>query len=226
MPKKYEEIGSEADRLFYSLGHAGVKSLGKLAVLFNVKGADNLPPEGPGLIVCNHLHWTDVLFVPTAVPDRHVVVVARRKYMEIPVVGNIFRRWGAVAIDRGQENPGREALLQSLETIKEPLNMGRLVLAFASPNTRTPGQKPGPTNGGIARAAYQAQSDVYAAVIKGSDRLSDQRVSVGFSAALGYPQTDKPKERQEFLRHIWEVQTDMFDKMPHPHNYLPSGLLK
>src|SRR5581483_8899247 len=145
MSKNYEEIGSELDRQIYAFSHATVKAIGRLSVLFKVRGAENLPSEGPGLIVCNHLHWSDILFTPTAIPNRHVVVVGRRKIMEMPVFGSVFRRWGAVVIDRGMENPGRQALLQSVETIKEPLRDGRMVLAFASPNTRTPGRKPGPT---------------------------------------------------------------------------------
>ncbi|HET9721735.1 MAG TPA: lysophospholipid acyltransferase family protein [Candidatus Saccharimonadales bacterium] len=220
MPKRYEEIGvSEADRYFYALSHFVVRAVGLATVLFRTEGAENLPQDGRGLIVSNHLHWSDVLFVPSAVPKRHVVVAGRRKFMEAPVVGALFDRWGAVVIDRGQENPGREALLQSLQTIKKPLEEDRLELLFASPNTRTPGIKPGPTNGGVARAAYETATDVYAAVIKGSDRLSDQRVSVGFSSSLGYPDSDKPRERKEYLHHLWEVQTEMFDNIPHPFNY-------
>jgi 1-acyl-sn-glycerol-3-phosphate acyltransferase len=217
--RRYEEIGSEADRLFYGASHFVVSTVGAIAVGFRVYGGEYLPQEGRGLIVCNHLDGSDVLFVPAAVPNRHVTVAGRRRYMEKPLIGALFRRWGAVVVDRGQENPGREALLQSLETMKEPLRDDRLELAFASPNTRTPGKKPGATNGGIARVAQETAADVYAAVIKGSDHLRDRRVTVQFSPSLGHPDGDKPKERKEFLHHIWEVQTQMFDSIPHHQDY-------
>lgn len=224
MPKKYEEIGSETDRLIYASSHAAVKGLGRLLALFRVVGAEHLPKEGRGLIVCNHLNGSDVLFVPSAVPNRHVVVVGRRKYMEHPVYGPVFRRWGAVAVDVGKEMAGKEALRQAVETMKKPLFDGRLELVFGSPNTRTPGRKPGRMNSGVATAALETETDIYPAVIKGSDSLTDQRVTVMFSPSVGYPQS--LKERREFGRHVQEIQTEMFDSIPHPYNYLPPKLDK
>ncbi len=227
MSKKYEELGSSRlDRLFYSGAHSVVGFIGKLAVNYETLGAENLPLQGRALIVSNHLNWSDVLFVPSAIPERHVVVIGRRKYMEMPILGAVFKRWGAVVIDRGMENPGREALRNSLETIKRPLTEDREVLAFASPNTRTPGLKPGLTSGGIARASYETESDVYAAVIKGSDRLKDRAVTVMFSPSLGHPESDSPKERKEYLRHIHEVQTEMFDSISHPYDYQVEATLE
>lgn len=217
MPKRYEEIGSEADRLIYAASHAAVNGLGTLLVNYRVEGAEQLPQTGAGLIICNHLSGSDVLFVPSAVPDRHVAVVGRRKYMEHPLYGPIFRKWGAVVVDVGKELPGREALRQAVETMKKPLDNGRLELVFGSPNTRTPGKKPGRVNSGVIEAAFETETDVYAAVIKGSDRLGSRQVTVKFSGSLGHPES--LKERRVFGRTVHEVQTEMFDSIEHPFNY-------
>lgn len=75
-------------------------------------------------------------------------------------------------------------------------------------------------NSGIATAALETETDVYPAVIKGSDRLSDRQVTVMFSSSVGHPETFK--ERREFCKYVQEIQTEMFDSIPHPFNYLPA----
>jgi 1-acyl-sn-glycerol-3-phosphate acyltransferase len=220
MSKRYEEIGSQTDRLIYAASHAAVKGLGLALVLFKSTGTEHLPREGRGLIVCNHLNGSDVLFVPSAIPNRHATVVGRRKYMEHPVYGPVFRRWGAVVVDVAKEMAGRDALRQAVETMKQPLYEERLELVFGSPNTRTPGLKPGRMNSGVATAAMETQTPIYPAVIKGSDRLGDQRVTVMFAPSVGYPES--LKERRDFGRHVQQIQTEMFDSIPHPFNYLPA----
>ncbi len=186
---------------------------------FRVEGAENLPDKGAGLVLFNHLAKSDVLFAPSAVPDRHTVVVGRRKFMEMFVIGAVFRRWGAVVVDVGKENPGREALSHAVDVMKSPLEDGRLELVFGSPNTRTPGYKPSRVNSGVLTAAVETETDIYPAVIKGTDRLfQDRLVVVKFAASAGHP--DSLKERRAFGRHIQGIQTEMFDNIDHPHIYL------
>lgn len=220
MSKRYEEIGSsEFNRLFYAFSHAAVTGLGRLIYRFRVEGAQYVPQSGRGILAFNHLHASDVLFAPTAVPERHVTVAGRRKFMETPVIGGIFERWGAVVVDRGQEQPGREALEASVARMKVPLLEERLLLVFSSPNTRTPGVKPGKPVG-IDRLAMETQTDVIPAVLKGTDQLGERLVIAKFGPSVGYPETQR--DRRSWRRHLHETQIALFDSIEHPGHYVGS----
>lgn len=220
MSKRYEEIGdSEFDRRFYAFSHAAVNGLGRLLLNYRVEGTDHIPKQGRGIINFNHLAWPDVLFGPTAVPERHVSVAGRRKFMEMFLVSYLFKHWGAVIVDRGQEQPGREALAESVERMKEPLAAEKLLLTFASPNTRTPGVKPGRPVG-IDRVAMETQTNVMPAVVKGTDQLMKRLVVVKFGPSVGYPET--PRDRRSWRRQLQETQLAMFDSIDHPGHYIDS----
>ncbi len=219
MLKRYEEIGSEADQLFYAANHALFYGLAWLLANFRSEGTENLPEKGRGIVLFNHLSGKDVILAPCAIP-RFAVVIGRRKYVEHPILGPYFRKLGAIAVDVGKENAGREALRQSVETMKQPLNKEQLEIVFGSPNSRTPGQKPGRVNSGVLTAALETETDIYPGVVKGTDRLSDGLMVVKIAPSAGHP--DSLKERREFGNYIHGIQTGMFDSIDHPYNYLPA----
>lgn len=221
MTKKYEELDtSEAARLFYSWSHAAVGGVGRLIFGFRVEGASNIPETGPAIVASNHLLDPDVLFVPTAIPNRHVTVIGREGIMNRPVQGKLFRWWGAQAIHRlatGETN--REAAERGMNTMRRPLEEGKLELIFSSPPHRTPGQKPAKPIGSIARLARETGAPVVPTVIKGSDRLKQREIVVKFGEQL-YHEGIK-KEDKEFTRHLHDIQTDLFDSIEYPFEYLP-----
>jgi 1-acyl-sn-glycerol-3-phosphate acyltransferase len=218
MQKKFEEVGdSEFNRLFYSSLHAAVHGLGLVTVHYRVEGAENIPQEGRALLAFNHLHLTDILFAPAAIPDRHVTVVGRRAQIERPVIGPIFKRFNAVTIDRAKEDSSVRAMRAAKAAMRATLEEDRLMLVFGSPDTRTPGYKPGYPKRGIVSAAQDTQAPIIPAVIKGSDRLSDRRVTVKLGESVGHP-TNR-REHEEYIHGIWEIQTELFDSIPHPYRY-------
>lgn len=215
MAKKYEEIGSsEVDRLFYAFSHAAVRGVGLVSVLFRVEGAHHIPQDDGAIIASNHIDGTDILFGPAAVPKRHVTPIARRGIMEAPILGSIFERWGALTIDRpdGGENFARE----SVEMIEEVLNKGRLLWVFSS-GTRTPGYWPGRSKRGVAMFARHSSKPTIPAAIKGTDRLSDQRVTVKFGARIKPPRNRA--EDEEFLTRLMVTQQWLFNRIPHSYHY-------
>lgn len=220
MSKKYEEIGdSEIARLIYSLSHAAVGGIGRVLLGYRAEGMENIPQEGPAIIACNHLLDPDVLFVPTAVPDRHVTVIGREGIMNRPVQGRIFKLWGARAIHRvatGETN--REAMESAMAVMRGPLEENRLELIFSSPATRIPGKKPARPIGTITRLARETGAPVIPTVIKGSDRLLKNRgIVVKFGGAMHHP-GDKKYDR-EFKKRINIAQRWLFDSIPYGYEY-------
>ena len=120
--KPFSEI--ESHRLLYANSHRSVTVLGKLGLGFKVLGQENIPDEGGGLIASNHRHWLDILVLPSAVPQRHVSMVAKYEVFSTPIMGPFFEKWGALPIHREQP------LLSELKAIIEKVREGRLVGIF------------------------------------------------------------------------------------------------
>jgi 1-acyl-sn-glycerol-3-phosphate acyltransferase len=121
MPKRYEEIGdSEFDRYFYAASHAAVRGIGLALFKFRIEGAPYIPMDSAAIIGSNHIDGSDVVFVPTAVPNRHVSVIGRRG-----VMNPLFNRWGAVTIDRPEK--GESLSREQLKIMQQPLLDGDLL---------------------------------------------------------------------------------------------------
>ena len=94
-----------------------------LVLLFThcqVSGLENIPREGPALIVGNHLGDADLIvgfaFTPTIVDP-----FAKIELYEIPVLGYVLDTYGVIWVHRGQ--PDRRAL----RAVKEAMQQKRMV---------------------------------------------------------------------------------------------------
>lgn len=85
-----------------------------------ITGLENLPAEGPALIVINHLGDADLIvgfaFTPTIVEP-----FAKIELVEIPIVGSFLDAYGVIWVHRGQ--PDRKAL----RTVREAMQGKRIV---------------------------------------------------------------------------------------------------
>ena len=202
MSKRFEtDTLSNGDRLFYAASHDIVRAIAILAFGHKVKGKENIPAAG--ILACNHLHGSDVVFVPASVPESHVTVIGRRG-----VMNPLFDKWGAITIDRPEdgENMSRQQLLE----MEQPLRDGKLELLF-TPGTRTPGFSPGLSKRGVALMARRTETDVTPVIIKGSDNLALQDVTVMFGESIGRP-THK-SEDDDFLYYLRDVHRNMFESI-------------
>ncbi|MBR4287862.1 MAG: 1-acyl-sn-glycerol-3-phosphate acyltransferase [Clostridia bacterium] len=68
------------------------------------KGIDLLPKE-PFVLICNHLSRFDPMVTTLVMKERQLAFVSKKENMKIPIVGNITKRIGYLALDR--ENPLR-----------------------------------------------------------------------------------------------------------------------
>jgi 1-acyl-sn-glycerol-3-phosphate acyltransferase len=92
-----------------------------------VEGADNVPDEGPALLVCNHVSFMDPLIVNACLrrPPRFVMYY---KIFNIPVLRFIFRTAKAIPIAGRKENP--ELLERAFDEVDRALADGELVCIF------------------------------------------------------------------------------------------------
>ena len=88
-----------------------------------VEGLENLPREGAAMFVANHVSAFDPIIIGTYLP-RPVTYVAKRELVQAPILGWMYRKWGAVLVRRdGKDMPALRALLRVLQA-------GRLIGMF------------------------------------------------------------------------------------------------
>lgn len=211
----YEEIGdNEMARSFYAFSHAAVSGVSAVIFGYRTEGAQNIPQDGPAILSCNHLHASDTVFVPSGIPNRHVVVVGRSGVMNKKIQGDLFKAWGAVTIKRPAK--GERFSLEGLDLMKKAPDEGRLELVYDP--TRTAGHRPGLPPRGVLRVAQDTEAPIIPTVIKGSDRLfKNYGVIVKYGEPL--PPPTHRREHREYQQHLMEVKQEMFDSIPYGFEY-------
>ncbi|MCW2800176.1 MAG: 1-acyl-sn-glycerol-3-phosphate acyltransferase [Aeromicrobium sp.] len=98
---------------------------GLMGYRFDVRGVDNLPAEGAGVIAANHIGFLDFTFIGYAARRRKRLVrfMAKRSTFEIPVVAWFMRKMRHIPVDR---KAGFRAYRQGLRE----LDQGQLVGVF------------------------------------------------------------------------------------------------
>jgi 1-acyl-sn-glycerol-3-phosphate acyltransferase len=97
--------------------------------VYHVKkqGLDNIPDEGPAVLVCNHVSYVDALIIAGCI-RRPVRFVMHYKIYNLPILNFIFRTAGAIPIAGKYED---EALMdKAFADIDKALHDGDLVCIF------------------------------------------------------------------------------------------------
>ncbi len=105
------------------LAWLGTRSMYQL----QVDGRKNLPTDGPGLLICNHISYMDAPILAGAI-RRPLRFVMHHRIWRQPLLNWLFRSAGAIPIAPGEKNP--VVLQQALERIDQRLQQGELVMIF------------------------------------------------------------------------------------------------
>lgn len=91
-----------------------------------VSGTENIDPNRPYVIVCNHQSQADIPILLNYVPIR-MTIIAKKELFKIPLFGRAMRSLGILEIDRSNRRKSIETLNKAAEILhKENLS----VLAF------------------------------------------------------------------------------------------------
>ncbi|MEM9623019.1 MAG: MFS transporter [Pseudomonadota bacterium] len=90
-------------------------------------GLQQIPEEGPAVIVCNHVTFVDALLLAGAV-RRPIRFIMFKPIYDIPVLNFVFRVGGAIPIQAEKEN--KAAFDEAFVRIRETLAAGELVCIF------------------------------------------------------------------------------------------------
>jgi 1-acyl-sn-glycerol-3-phosphate acyltransferase len=99
-----------------------------LVRLEQIEGLENVPKEGPAILMINHIAFVDPIIVLHVVP-RNIIPLAKIEVYNLPVVGIFPRIWGVIPVRR--EELDRRALQQALDVLQ-----AREILLIAPEGTR------------------------------------------------------------------------------------------
>jgi 1-acyl-sn-glycerol-3-phosphate acyltransferase len=134
-----------------------------LLLRLKVEGLENVPAQGPVILMINHIHFLDPFVVVASMP-RPVTAMSKIENFSIPVWGLIFKLYGAIPVRRGQVD--RRALRQALDVLK-----GETMLLMAPEGTRSPYRALQPAHHGLAFIAQRGQATIVPVAITGTPRF-------------------------------------------------------
>ncbi len=91
------------------------------------RGIENIPDEGPALLICNHVGFADALVISAAVP-RPIRFIMEAGIFKIPVLRRIFRGMKAIPVAPAKEDP--EVYERAFQIVAAELRDGNLVCIF------------------------------------------------------------------------------------------------
>lgn len=88
---------------------------------------DNIPDEGPALLVCNHVSFADALVISAAC-RRPIRFIMDKGIFKIPVMSTVFRGMKAIPVASAKDDP--ETYERAFEVVAAELRDGNLVCIF------------------------------------------------------------------------------------------------
>ena len=101
-------------RLIRSIGYPCFHSIYRI----HIQGRENIPPEGPGILVPKHQFWTDIPFVSLAA-WRPVSYIAKKELFIYPGIRHFLSSLGAIPLDRGNPVKTLDSFRQMEKLLKE-----------------------------------------------------------------------------------------------------------
>ncbi len=131
-----------------------------LAKIDKIEGLENVPTDGPAILMINHIAFIDPLVVIHAVP-RNIVPLAKFEVYNYPLIGIFPRLWGVIPVRR--EGFDRHAVQQ----IMDVLASGEIVLV-APEGTRSPDGQLMRAKEGVAYLASRSAVPIIPVAIDGT----------------------------------------------------------
>lgn len=178
----------------YLLGKTLVRIYSRIILRTRIIGADNIPADGPVVIMSNHISLLDPPLIGAAI-SRKIHFMAKEELFKNPLIGWVLKQLGAFPVKRGSGDT--KAFKQALKVLRS----GGVLGVFPE-GTRYPEGKLGKPHGGSAAIALRGGARIVPAAIKNIKTRG--RPVVIFGKPLDISQEGKisREERQEIAEKI------------------------
>ncbi len=171
-----------------------------MRILFRIehRGMENIPPEGPLLIVANHTTYFDPFWISVRI-YRAVRYMAWDKIFGFPFAGHIFHWFGAFPVSL--ESPETSALKTSLKVLRK----GEALVIFPEGGRSADGHLL-PFKEGAAHLALKLGATVLPVVVHGGVRVWGPRMPLPLprKVSVEYLPPIKPGEFEKSARDLTE----------------------
>jgi 1-acyl-sn-glycerol-3-phosphate acyltransferase len=184
-----------------------------LAKLDRVEGLENVPAQGPAILMINHIAFVDPIAVLHVLP-RNIVPMAKIEAYDLPVVGIFPRLWDVIPVRR--EEFDRRAVQRALAV----LAAGEIILV-APEATRSPRLQVGKE--GVAYIAARANAPIVPVGIEGtpgfptfrsSSRWRGPGISIRFGRAFRFRLNSGRPDRDRLRRMTDEAMYQLARLLP------------
>jgi len=117
---------------FYYVGKAIVRMV-LLLTRWQVKGRENIPSQGPVLIIANHINLADPPLLSVSL-NRRPIFMAKEELFRSRLIGYFIGNFGAFPVSRGQ--PDRQALRRANRVLAKGLPLAMFPEGKRSPNAQ------------------------------------------------------------------------------------------
>lgn len=149
--------------VLYEVARVPITALLQLIGGFKVRGARNMPREGPVVVVANHLHNFDPIVLSAALP-RPLFYMTKSELFATRASSWLFRTIGGFPVNRGTVD--RAALRQALTLLDEGYAVG-----LFPEGTRSVTATLGKVQPGVALVALQSGAPILPVGITGTENL-------------------------------------------------------
>jgi 1-acyl-sn-glycerol-3-phosphate acyltransferase len=143
--------------------NSALRFLFKILLKLEVIGLENVPPEGPLILMITHTNFLDPLLAGAFMP-REVVMMSKVENFWHPIMGILVRLYGAFPVHRGEVD--RRAIHRSLEV----LDSGE-VLLMAPEGTRSGHGRLQKGHDGMTFIALRADAPILPMAIIGGEHF-------------------------------------------------------
>ncbi len=183
---------------FYYIIRAIIRVIVLLLTRFQVEGQENIPTEGPLLVVANHLSLADPPLLGISI-KRKTAFMAKRNLFRCKAIGYFIRGFGAFPIDR--ERLDREGIRQTYQVLSDGL-----VLVMFPEGTRSRNGQLRPAFSGAARIASRSGVPILPVAISGTEQIEHPSwlfkrpvIKVHFGEPFYLPRPASNLSRQELI---------------------------
>jgi len=196
---------------FYYVSRVVIRILLLLLTRCQVKGRENIPCQGPLLVVANHLSLVDPPLLGASL-NRKAMFMAKKNLFHFKIIGYFLRGVGAFPVHRGRMD--RQGIRQAHQVLDDGL-----ALVMFPEGMRSRSGQLRPAFSGAARIASRASVPVLPVAISGTEKLERlsclmhrPRITVSFGQPFYLPSPQSKPTRQELseltdtiMQHIAEL---------------------
>ncbi len=183
------------NHILYWLAKIIVIIYGRLFLRIKIEGTENIPGEGPVVIMANHISFKDPPLIGAFI-SRKINFMAKKELFDNPLLGWLIKRLGAFPINRGTGD--RRALKHSLRILRN----GE-VLGMFPEGTRYPEGELGEPHKGSIMIAIMGEAPIVPAAIKNIKTRGRPQIKFGEPIYLEKYYEERPdREKQKELAYM------------------------